>query len=411
MEVALTGIPEDVIASRPDNVPLDRVIDFDIYRPVAAGEDLHESWRALMKSSVHDVVWTPHNGGHWIALRAEISDVVMADSDRFSSRIVLVPKATAGEAYKLIPLSLDPPDHQPFRKLLNDNLSPRALTGMEQRVTDLTVDIIERLKPAGRCDFVRDFAEQLPVRIFMQVVSLPMEDLPKLKHLADQFTRPDGSLSYPEVKQLFAEYILPVIAARRGGDGTDLISKLINGRIDGRELSDQEAGDTCIQVLVGGLDTVVNSMAFAMAHLAVDHELCDFLGAHPERIDDAVWEFLRRFPLVSSSREVRHDMEFEGVRLKAGDMVMAPTAASALDPSFSDHPMNVDIDRRKRTHSVFGKGTHTCPGAYIARVEMKIMIREWCARIPDFRLAAGAKLEHANGIVGTVLPFDLEWDV
>jgi cytochrome P450 len=411
MELALTGIPEDIIAGRPDNVPLDRIIDFDIYRPLGEGVDLHAHWRSIMESSPHDVMWTPHNGGHWIALRADLSDTVMSDSDRFSSRIVLVPKETAGEAYKLIPLSLDPPDHRPFRKLLNDNLSPRALAGIEERVTALTVELIEGLKPKGRCNFVHDFAEQLPVRIFMQVVDLPIEDLPQLKHLADQFTRPDGSLTYPEVKQLFADYILPVIAERRGGDGSDLISKMINGRVEGRELTDEEAADTCIQVLVGGLDTVINAMAFSMAHLARDHALRDHLGADPDRLNDAAWEFLRRFPLVSSSREVRHEVEFDGITLKAGDMVMAPTAASALDPVFGERAMDIDINRGKFVHSAFGKGTHTCPGAYIARIEIVIMIREWCTRIPDFHLPADELLEHSNGIVGTVKPFDLEWAV
>jgi camphor 5-monooxygenase len=409
MELATNEIPPDIMAARPGNVPEDRVIDFDVYRALPDGADLHEDWQDLLRGARHSVMWTPHNGGHWIALRGELADIVMADSERFSSRIVLVPKDTAGEAYKLIPLSLDPPDHRPFRKLLNDNLSPKALTGTEQRVTDLTVELIEGFKANGRCEFVHDFAEQLPVRIFMQVVDLPVVDLPKLKHLSDQYTRPDGSLTYPEVKQLFTEYLGPVIAQRRGGGGTDLISKLINGNVDGRELNDQEAIDTCIQVLVGGLDTVVNAMSFTMAYLAQDHDVRDHLAANPDRLDDAVWEFLRRFPLVSSSREVRSEIEFEGVQLKPGDMVMAPTAASALDPAFQDRPMEIDVDRRKRRHSVFGKGTHTCPGAYIARIELRIMLREWLARIPDFHLAEGARIEHANGIVGTVKPFTLEW--
>lgn len=411
MEVALTSIPDDVIAARPDNVPLDRVIDFDIHGPLEKGQDLHELWRSMMARSPHDLMWTPHNGGHWIALRAELSNTVMSDSDRFSSRIVLVPKEPMGEAYKLIPLSLDPPDHRPFRKLLNDNLSPRALSGLEDRITALTVELIEGLKPNGRCNFVHDFADKLPVQIFMQVVDLPVEDLPTLKHLADQFTRPDGSLTYPEVKQMFSDYLLPVIASRRGGDGIDLISKMINGRVEGRELSDQEACDTCVQVLVGGLDTVINAMAFTMAHLARDHQLRDYLGAHPDRLNDAAWEFLRRFPLVSSSREVRHELEFDGVTLKTGDMVMAPTAASALDTEFGEQAMQVDLDRKKFVHSAFGKGSHVCPGAYVARVEILIMIREWCTRIPDFHLAEGQRLEHANGIVGTVKPFELEWAV
>ena len=410
MEVALTETPADVLAARPSNVPDDRVLDFDIYRPLPDGVDLHDQWRGIMSSAPHRLMWTPHNGGHWVALSADLANEVLAESDRFSSRIVLVPKETAGEAYKLIPLSLDPPEHRPFRKLLNDNMSPKALSALEERVTGLTVELIEGFRPKGRCNFVHDFAEQLPVRIFMGLVDLPIADLPKLKHLADQFTRPDGSLTYPEVKQIFKEYITPVIIARRGGEGSDLISKLINGQVEGRSLSDDEAADTCIQVLVGGLDTVVNAMAFAMSYLAQDTELKEQLGAHPDRIGDAVWELLRRFPLVSSSREVRQQIEVDGVELTPGEMVMAPTAASALDPTFGEQMTSVDIDRRNRLHSVFGRGNHTCPGAYIARVELNVMIREWCTRIPDFRLAPGERIEHVNGIVGAVKPFDLVWD-
>ena len=72
-------------------------------------------------------------------------------------------------------------------------------------------------------------------------------------------------------------------------------------------------------MLVGGLDTVINAMAFSMAHLAVDHKLRDYLAANPDRLNDAAWEFLRRFPLVSSSREVRYDLEFDGVALRTGE--------------------------------------------------------------------------------------------
>jgi cytochrome P450 len=411
VEIALTEVPEDILAARPANVPADRVLDFDIYRPLVEGADLHDQWRSIMSSAPHQLMWTPHNGGHWIALSADLTNEVLAQSEHYSSRIVLVPKETAGEAYKLIPLSLDPPEHRPFRKLLNDNMSPKVLSALEQRVTDLTVELIEGFRPKGHCNFVHDFAEQLPVRIFMGLVDLPIDDLPKLKHLADQFTRPDGSLSYPEVKQLFKEYITPVIVQRRGGDGTDLISKLINGQVEGRSLSDEEAADTCIQVLVGGLDTVVNAMAFAMAHLAQDTGLRDQLRSQPERIGDAVWELLRRFPLVSSSREVRKAIDVDGVTLAPGEMVMAPTAAAALDPTFGEEMTDVDIDRRNRLHSVFGRGTHTCPGAYIARTELIVMIREWCTRIPDFHLPSAERIEHVNGIVGAVKPFELEWEV
>jgi camphor 5-monooxygenase len=410
MEIAEID-PVDQIVARPGNVPEDRVLDFDVYRELPVGVDLHRHWRNLMDSSAYPLMWTPHNEGHWITLRGDLSDVVLSDHERFSNNTVLVPKETAGVAYRLIPLSLDPPEHRPFRNLLNDNLGPKGLKGADEVITNLAVELIEGFRNAGHCDFVRDFAEKLPVRIFMQIVDLPIGDLPKLKHLADQFTRPDGSLTYPEVSQLFRDYINPVIAARRGGSGTDMITSMVNGKVDGRDLTDVEAENICIQVLVGGLDTVVNLLGFSMQHLAQDAELRRTLAADPSMIDDAVLEFLRRFPVVSSAREVRDDVDFEGVRLKAGDMVMAPTMVVALDDAVNKCPFDFELKRPARRHSTFGKGSHTCPGAHLARMEMKIVLKEWMARIPEFELADPASLGFASGIVGTVKPFVLKWKV
>ena len=401
----------EIAALRPVNVPADRVFDFDIYRDPPEDMDLHAYWRGLMDSSPHSLMWTPHNGGHWVAMRGEVSDVVLSDYERFSNNTVLVPKETAGAAYRLIPLSLDPPAHRPFRNLLNDNLGPKPLKPVEQSIVDLTVSLIEGFKPKGRCDFTHEFAEQLPVRIFMKVVDLPLEDLPRLKHLADQFTRPDGSLPLDQVTQMFRDYIGPVIAARREKPGEDIISRMVNGQVGGRPLSDLEAENICIQVLVGGLDTVVNMLGFVMSHLARDHALRRAIAADRGLIDDAILEFLRRFPVVSSAREVAQDIEFEGVKLLAGDMVMAPTTVVAMDEANNDQPLEFRLGRSGRRHSTFGKGSHTCPGAHLARMELRIVLKEWFARIPEFRLVEDTPLSYSSGIVGSVKPFVLEWDV
>lgn len=268
---------------RPDNVPAERVIDFDIYRALAPGVDLHRCWRALMDESPYPLMWTPRNGGHWIVLRGELADVVMSDSERFSNRTILVPKDTAGEAYRLIPLSLDPPEHRPFRNLLNENLGPKGLKGIDEKIAALTVELIEGFRPRGRCDF-------------------------------------------------------------------------------------------------------------ALSYLAQNNDLRRRLVADPSLIEDALLEFFRRFPLGSSSREVRRDVEWEGVQLRAGDMVMAPTIVVALDDAMNADPLAFELGRPGRRHSTFGKGSHTCPGAHLARMEMKIVLREWLARIPEFRLAPGSEL-------------------
>lgn len=406
------SVAAPLLAERPDNVPADRVLDFNLHMAVPAGQTVHEFWRDAMARAAHDVMWTPHSGGHWIVMDPDLCELVLTDPERFSSRVVIVPRDPAGEAYsKYIPLSLDPPHHGPFRKLLNDGLSPKMIGQRKDAMRSLTVDLIEGFRTVGRCNFTRDFAEQLPIRIFLRLVDLPEADLPELKYLADQFTRPDGSITFPEVEQRFSDYIGPVIRKRRGGSGDDLITRMINGKVDGRDLTHDEAQNLCTQALVGGLDTVVNLLGFVFSHLAQDAATRRALREDPGQIDDAVIEFMRRFPVVSDSREVIAECSLDGVTFKPRDMIMASTVVIALSDRSNPEPLEFRLGRQARRHFVFGKGHHTCPGAHLARTELKMVLEEWLARIPEFRLASGSALTFTSGIVATVNPFELEWDV
>ena len=399
-------------APRPDNVPADRVIDFNVHRPIPGGRSPHEFWRDVIEAATHDVMWTPHNGGHWVVLDPDLCETVLTDFTRFSSRVVIVPRDPVGETYsKYIPLSLDPPKHGPVRKLLNDNMGPKAIAPIKDSVRALTAELIEAFKPKGRCNFTHEFAEQLPIRVFLRLVDLPESDLPKLKYLADQFTRPDGSITFDEVGRRFSEYIGPIIRDRRGSDGTDLISRMVNGQVEGRDLSQDEAENLTTQALVGGLDTVVNLLGFVFAHLATDDSLRRTLVADPTMLDDALIEFMRRFPVVSDSREVKTECELDGVTLMARDMIMASTIPIAMNEKGNANALEFQLKRPARRHFIFGKGNHTCPGMHLARAELRIVVEEWLTRIPEFRLADGTSLSYTSGIVATVDPFALEWEV
>ena len=406
------GMVSPMLAERPGHVPADRVIDFNLHRPVPEGQTVHEFWREAMAGAAHDVMWTPHSGGHWIVLDPDLCETVLTDHERFSSRIVIVPRDPVGEAYsKYIPLSLDPPRHGPFRKLLNEGLSPKMIGQRKDAMRALTVDLIEGFRANGRCNFTHDFAEQLPVRIFLRLVDLPASDAGKLKHLADQFTRPDGSLTFDEVEKQFSDYIRPIILERRGGAGNDLITLLASGKAQGRDLTTDEAENLATQALVGGLDTVVNLLGFVFSHLAQDAATRRTLAGDPAQIDDAVLEFLRRFPVVSDSREVVGECSLDGVTLKPRDMIMASTVVMALSDRSNPEPLEFRLGRQGRRHFVFGKGHHMCPGAHLARTELKMVLEEWLARIPEFRLAGGAAPTYTSGVVATVNPFELEWDI
>ncbi len=274
----------------------------------------------------------------------------------------------------------------------------------------LCVELIDAFAADKRCDFVRQFAQQLPLRVFMQLVDLPVSDLPRLKQLASQFTQPDGSLTPEEASDAFREYLLPVLEARRGSGRNDLLTHIADGMIRGRPITEDEAINLASQAMVGGLDTVVNLMGFAMQLLARHPEVQQRIADNPSIIPSVVAELLRRLPVVSDAREVIADTVVDGCTLKAGDMIVAPTAVHSLDPKTDPGLINFDIDRKGVQYLTFGTGYHTCPGQFLARMEMKVLLEEWFKRIPSFRLAPDQEIRHIGGVVGGTQPYIIEWD-
>lgn len=396
------------LVTRPEHVDPARVVDFDIFAPPNGVDDYYAAWKALQDSGVPELIWTPRNEGHWIATSARLIKHIFADYERFSSNVLFVPKSD-GVHHNLPPSTIDPPDHRYYRALLT-GLGPKHVRDMEDGIRALTIDIIDGFRLSGRCEFTREFAEQLPIRIFMNLVNLPMEDAPKIKYWVDQTTRPDGSMTYADAIRSMVEYIAPVAESRRGGSGDDMITHIVNGKIGDRPLTKDEAAKFCAQVLVGGVDTVVNMMSFIMHHLATNPGHRRELVENPDLIKRAVEEYLRRFPLTADGREVAKDIDFEGVHLKKGEMVVLPAVLHGLDDRENACPMQVDFNRDKCSHATFGNGAHLCPGAHLARTELRIVIQEWLRKIPNFELQPNTKISYGCGITASIDHLPLCWD-
>ena len=397
------------VVDRPSHVPLERVVDFDMYQPPGVEHGFHEAWRTLQAPGVPDLVWTMRNGGHWIPTRGSVIRQVFADFEHFSSRVIVVPKAV-GELHNMIPTTLDPPVHRPYRALLNDSFAPMTVAALEPSVRACALALTESVRGAGGCNFTTAFAELYPIQIFMRIVDLPLEDAAALKHWADLMIRPDGKTPFEVAKQNIHDYMAPHVAARRGGSGTDLISRLANGRIGGELLSDYQAVDFASQVMIAGLDTVVNFLGFAFLFLARNPPHRRQLAAQPALIPVAVDELFRRYPTVTVAREVRTDFAFQGVELHKGDMIILPTPLVGMDERLNPRALEVDFQRRAPQHASFGEGRHACAGIHLAHLELRIAVEEWLARIPEFEVAPGAELRFQSGIVGVIHSLPLVWD-
>jgi cytochrome P450 len=397
------------VVERPAHVPVERVVQFDFYNPPGVEQGLQEAWKSLQRPDI-SLVWTPYNSGHWIATRAKEIGDVFADYKRFSARVVVVPKEI-GEIHKIIPNTLDPPYQRPFRTLLNNVLSPAAVNPMEGAIRATAVELIEQIRPRGECEFNADFAAHLPIRIFMTMVDLPLEDVPKLKYWMDQLVKPNPVMPYEEVFQLYHDYFTPVVKSRIGGSGTDAITDIVNRTVDGRPQTLLESLNLLTVLLMGGLDTVYNFLAYAFLFLARSPEHRRQLVEDPALIRPAVTELLRRFPIVNMAREVREDIEWDGVLLKKGEMIVAPSPLFGLDERVNAEPLKVDFHRKRMEHATFGKGHHICPGSHLGSLEARIAIEEWLKRIPDFSVKPGADIRFQGGIIGSLSAVPLVWNL
>ncbi|NLR39700.1 cytochrome P450 [Novosphingobium sp. ERW19] len=395
---------------RPSHVPADRVVDIDIYLPPGLeAQGFHRAWSEL--SAIHpSVVWTPRNEGHWIALGGEALQEVQSDPERFSSRVIVLPKSV-GEMHGLIPTTIDPPEHRPYRQLLNAHLNPGAIRGLTESIRQTAVDLIGSFAHKGHCNFTTDYAEQFPIRVFMALVGIDAAEAPKIRHWAECMTRPGMDMTFDQAKAVFFDYVGPLVDARRGSKGEDMISAMINADLgEGRRLTRDEALSIVTQVLIAGLDTVVNVLGFIMRELAENPALRADLKQRGSDIAPVVHELFRRFGLVSIAREVRHDIaDFHGVPLKAGDMIAIPTQVHGLDPRVNPDPLAIDPARKRARHSTFGSGPHMCPGQELARKEVAITLEEWLRRIPEFALGPDSDLSPVPGIVGALRRVDLVW--
>ena len=393
----------------PEHVPEHLIRDFNIYIPPGLDEDFHQAWATLLQEDDScPLVWTQANEGHWLPTRSSIIEEILTDYTRFSSRSIIIPKSHSAD-HGLLPTTIDPPEHHFYRKTLNYTMAPASVNAMGDDIRGIVTSLIDGFLEKGECNFTRDFADILPIRVFLSMMDLPEDDIPQTKYWTDQLIRPDGSITFADALQNLKDYIAPYVDQRMGKDGTDMLSRMINTETNGRRLTREEAIKLSIQVFIAGVDTVVNLLGFVFLFMARNPSHRSQISQGKVTVSNAVEEILRRFPIVTVAREVTEDMTFHGVQLKAGDMIAAPTPLAGMDNSFTPNAVDVEFDRKQGNSLTFGRGAHTCPGKNLARVELRIALEEWLKRIPDFEVDKSSPISFSSGIVGVVNELKLRW--
>jgi cytochrome P450 len=398
------------LAPTPENVPSDLVVDFDFFALDQLGmEDVQLAWAMLHKGP--DIVWTPRNGGHWIATRGEDIDVMQLDYEHFSHKNFNLPRNEMDQ-YSL-PLGLDPPAHTPFRRAIMPAFQPRNIKLLEGVARETARKLVAEIAPRGHCEFIEDFAKVLPINVFLGMVDLPLEDREFLLPWAEVAVRSPDIAARLEVHAKMQAYLTPYIDARMKNPGEDVISMVITSDIGGRPPSREEVFGMSTLLLFGGLDTVASQLGFIAYFLARNPSHRQALIEKPEMRARATEELLRRYSLPNTARVLTQDYAYKNIQFRKGDIIQLPKCLYALDDRKNENPTKVDFDRKPSQvkHAAFGAGPHVCPGAVLARREIMVFMDEWLPLIPDFEVDTTKPLVIKSGPVNGVLELHLKWDV
>jgi cytochrome P450 len=331
------------------------------------------------------------------------SDVrqIAYDSEHFSSRRVIVREKKINPTQPAPPITSDPPEHTPARKLLLPAFAPQAIARLEPRTRALCRELLDAIGDKKTCDAAVDYAQHIPVRLIAHMLGVPETDgdlFRKWIHLVLEVGISDESVILPALQEMSA-YFFAEIKRRGDNRGDDLISFLLDARMEGQPLSDPHLVGTLRLLLVAGIDTTWSGIGASLWHLATHPEDRRRLAADPSLMPTAVEEFLRAYAPVTMAREVVKETTVGGCPFKEKGQVLLSFPAANRDPAMFPDADKVLIDRAENRHAAFGLGRHRCLGSNLARLEMTVAIEEWLARFPEFRLAEGERVTWSEGTV------------
>ncbi|MFT7599256.1 MAG: cytochrome P450 [Acidimicrobiales bacterium] len=314
-------------------------------------------------------------------------------------------------------MGMDPPDHTAFRAVLRDPFGPRIVRDLEATVEGFAVDIVDRLviqaaaTPDGEAiDFVDAVAKEIPLLVLANLLGIRADDRQLFFDWSNRIIGnhdPDVGGSVQDFlaakDELFA-YGRQVIAEKRIAPGDDLISAVVGAELDGKPVDEQKIVMLWFLLLIAGNETTRSSLTGAMEMLSTHSDQRELLMSELDlNLPGFVEETLRcTNPVLHFRRTAAVDTELGGVQIKAGDKVVLWYPSANADEKMFDDPMRFDLTRSPNQHLAFGIGTHFCLGARLARLQMRVMLKELLTRCPNIEVSGPARRIHSNFLHGAL---------
>jgi cytochrome P450 family 142 subfamily A polypeptide 1 len=287
-------------------------------------------------------------------------------------------------------INFDPPQHILRRQIVSSGFTPRRVQEHEPFLRRIVNDLIDAVAERGECDFVREIATPLPMYMIGALMGLPASDHEQLLEWSDLFATGGEEVAEevgPAV-EAYAEYIRKIVDERRGGDGEDLVSLVVNTEVDGQKLTDVDLIMETMLILVGGDETTRHVISGGLEALLRNPEQLEALRRDPKLMKSAIEEMLRWVtPIQNMNRTAMRDVELGGQRIREGDRMLLLYPSANRDTAVFEDPDAFRIDRSPNDHLAFGGyGRHHCLGAQLARLELRVLFEELLDRLDQIEL-------------------------
>lgn len=324
----------------------------------------------------------------WSLFRHQDIVRVLEDHATFSSQV---------SKHLSVPNGMDPPEHTKFRSLVEPLFRPAAMAAFEPKCRAIASELLKDIAPGSEVEFIAEFAQPFAVRAQCESLGWHAEMYEPLRLWTRKNQRATFEQDRPamaQVAQEFDGYTAELLRHRRENKATnehDAIASLLEARIDGRPLKDEELVSILRNWTVGEIGTISAAVGILAHFLACNGQMQTTLRENPAKIPDAIEEILRvHGPLVANRRVTTCPVQIGGRAIAAGERVSLNWISANRDEGVFEDPYSVRMDRDQSQNLLYGAGIHACPGAPLARLEMRVALEELLARTQQLVVNADA---------------------
>ena len=380
-----------------------------------------EYYRLFDRMRAEDpVLWTqsPDERGYWSVFRHADIKRILNEPERFSSEregvmpvidheMAEIAREAMGVGENV--LTIDPPRHADFRKVMQAPFLPKALTDGEPRTKELISEIFDQLPAHGEIDLVSDLAVRIPMAVICDILKLPREDWEEMLgwgKMAIGGTDPEyqqGTAAETVSRgfRLMYDYSMRRSSERRGCPFSDPFTLLANAAVNGAPLTPSQVAHNGVQLMLAGFETTRNAFSGGVLALLENPAQMALLREDPKRLRLGVEEIVRwSDPVISLMRVATSDTELGQHKIRAGDRLLLWFPSANRDEEVFERPYEFDITRHPNLHLGFGAGPHFCLGGPLAKIEIRLAMEELLERFDGIEITGPVERVQSSFVGG-----------